>query len=251
LERDLELYATLDVGAVGLYLDKVDAAGAERAIDLVQSAGLRVVEVFTRGLVPQDPSSWPGDRARILRAIEVAARVGAPCVMATTGAAWRLSWSDAVEALRCGLEPTLAAADEHGIRLATEHTNSQRVEVGFIHSLHDLLDVVRALGMSAVMECNYCWSERDLDATIRSGVSHIALVQMSDLVVPSTTIPDRAVPGDGVIPLTEILATLLDAGYCGDVELEMLGPRIEAEGYEAALRRALTAMDEILAAAGA
>jgi sugar phosphate isomerase/epimerase len=69
---------------------------------------------------------------------------------------------------------------------------------------------------------------------------------VSDLVPPSTTIPDRAVPGDGVIPLGDVLGVVLGAGYVGPVELEVLGPRIEAEGYEPALRRAVIVLDELL-----
>lgn len=35
-------------------------------------------------------------------------------------------------------------------------------------------------------------AERDLPATLRRGVERIATVQVSDLMAPSTTIPDRA-----------------------------------------------------------
>jgi len=44
---------------------------------------------------------------------------------------------------------------------------------------------------------------------------------------------------------------LVEAGYTGPFELEMLGPRIEEEGYEAACRRGVAALSEILTAAGA
>jgi sugar phosphate isomerase/epimerase len=55
------------------------------------------------------------------------------------------------------------------------------------------------------------------------------------------------VPGDGVIPLASVLSAVLAAGYRGPVELEMLGPRIESEGYGPAIRRAVSALDAILA----
>jgi sugar phosphate isomerase/epimerase len=56
-------------------------------------------------------------------------------------------------------------------------------------------------------------------------------------VIGSLSTPDRAVPGDGDIPLARIIAALLDAGYQGAFELEMVGPRIESEGYESAIAR--------------
>jgi sugar phosphate isomerase/epimerase len=47
------------------------------------------------------------------------------------------------------------------------------------------------------------------------------------------------VPGDGDIPLERVIGNLLDAGYTGRFDIEMLGPHIEAEGYESAVPRAV------------
>ena len=56
------------------------------------------------------------------------------------------------------------------------------------------------------------------------------LVQVSDYVLGDRTAPCRAVPGDGAIPLERILGDVLDAGYGGVFDLELVGPRIDAEG---------------------
>jgi len=54
------------------------------------------------------------------------------------------------------------------------------------------------------------------------------------------------VPGDGDMPLASLLALIARAGYRGFIELEMLGPRIEAEGYEPAIARAIRALEPML-----
>jgi sugar phosphate isomerase/epimerase len=54
------------------------------------------------------------------------------------------------------------------------------------------------------------------------------------------------VPGDGDIPLAPVLSALAAAGYRGAFELELVGPRIEEEGYESAITRALTATTALL-----
>jgi sugar phosphate isomerase/epimerase len=77
----------------------------------------------------------------------------------------------------------------------------------------------------------------------------VAHVQVSDFVIGSLSTPDRCVPGDGDIPLARLIGVLESAGYRGAYEIEMVGPRIEAEGYESALRRAVTATDALLASA--
>ena len=69
---------------------------------------------------------------------------------------------------------------------------------------------------------------------------------MSDYVIGTLGTPDRAVPGDGDIPIERILGQLLAAGYDGAFDLELIGPRIEAEGYASAIRRSVSALDAML-----
>ncbi|MCU1484894.1 MAG: Xylose isomerase domain protein barrel [Actinomycetia bacterium] len=241
LEQDLDLYAELGVTGVSLFLDKATAVGVDKAADLL--AGFDVVHVFARGFTLHDPATWPDDQARLREGVELAAALGAPWFGMTAGAAGRLSWDEAAAALGRAIEPL--AVD--GVRLAVEHSLPVRPEIGFVHSLKDCIELADRLGVGATMEVNYCFAERDLPATLAAGAGSLATVQVSDLVPPSTVLPDRAVPGDGVIPLADVLALVLGAGYAGPVELEMLGPRIEAEGYGPALRRAVAALDAILA----
>jgi sugar phosphate isomerase/epimerase len=98
------------------------------------------------------------------------------------------------------------------------------------------------------MECNACWAERGLAATIAAGIDTIALVQVSDFVIGTLRTPDRCVPGDGDIPLARILGQVDRAGYVGPFDLELLGPRIEEEGYASAVARSVDALAGLLAA---
>jgi sugar phosphate isomerase/epimerase len=54
------------------------------------------------------------------------------------------------------------------------------------------------------------------------------------------------VPGDGDVPLPRILDDLFRAGYGGPLELELVGPRIESEGYASAIRRGVAYLDHVL-----
>jgi len=54
------------------------------------------------------------------------------------------------------------------------------------------------------------------------------------------------VPGDGDIPIAARLEAIRAAGYDGAFEIEMVGPRIDDEGYEAAIRRAVAHLDGVL-----
>ncbi|TVZ02139.1 hypothetical protein EAS64_25220 [Trebonia kvetii] len=53
-------------------------------------------------------------------------------------------------------------------------------------------------------------------------------------------------PASGVIPIARQLRWLREAGYSGPIELELLGPRIEAEGVVEACGRGLAAIEALI-----
>jgi sugar phosphate isomerase/epimerase len=58
------------------------------------------------------------------------------------------------------------------------------------------------------------------------------------------------VPGDGAIPLERILGWILEAGFEGAFDLELIGPRIDREGHVQAVRRAGDWLGETLVRLG-
>jgi sugar phosphate isomerase/epimerase len=251
LEEDLAFYATAGVDAIGASIAKLEAAGEDGA-RRVRDAGLRVTNLIGIGPFPlADRARWDAARARVRRALDAADTLGAECLILTTGPAGPLPWEDAADALEEVLAPAVDAAAARGIPFGLEHTNSLRVDVGFVHTLRDTVDLARRLGVGVCVELNACWAERSLAATIRDGMDVFRIVQVSDYAVGTLSTPNRLVPGDGDIPLPRILGQLLDAGYAGVFDLELIGPRIDEEGYAEASRRAIDALGGMLDALGA
>lgn len=252
LTDDLAFYARAGITNVGFSVAKLERHGWDDGTTRVEDAGLRVTNLI--GLGPfhlAHPERWPEQQDRLARALAVATRIGAECVVFTTGPAGPLPWDEAADALSTAMGPVLADARTRGVPFAIEHTNSLRVDVGFVHTLHDAVDLARRLGTGVCLEVNACWAERDLAATVRSGIDSMRLVQVSDYAVGTLTTPARLVPGDGDIPLRRIVGDVLAAGYAGCFDLELIGPAIEAEGYEAAVTRAVARLTALLTAAGA
>jgi sugar phosphate isomerase/epimerase len=236
VEEDLAFYADAGVGTIGVALRKLDGPAD---LDRIAGSGLAVADVIgvgTRG---------------VAEGIVVATRLGAPLVVLTTGPAGGLTWEDAADGFAATIAPLTGQAEAAGVALALEHTNSLRADVGFVHTLRDAVDLARRVDLGVCLEVNACWGERGLADTIAEGVDRIRLVQVSDYAVGTTTTPDRRVPGDGDIPLARILGHLVAAGYPGVFELELVGPRIEEEGYRSAILRSLTALNDLLETAGA
>ena len=252
LDDDLAFWADARITNVGVSAAKLERAGWEEGARRVADAGLRVTNLIGLGSFRLDePDGWPAQRERVHHVLAAAATVGAECVVLTTGPAGRLPWEEAADALADALTPVLADARERGIPFALEHTNSLRVDIGFVHTLRDAVDLARRLGTGVCVEVNACWAERGLADTIAAGIDTIRLVQVSDFAVGTLTTPDRLVPGDGDIPLDRILGQVLAAGYGGCFDLELIGPRIAEEGYAAAAGRGIEYVSDLISRLGA
>lgn len=251
-EEDLIFYPRLGVPRVALGLTKLRDFGYQAGADRLSDVPLDVTGVA--GVSPINlaiPRDWPTQRADLIECMTAVADLGAATLVLTSGCPLGMTWEEAATAFEQAVAPVAASCSELGVRLALEHTSPLRLDVGFVQTLADAVSLAEALGIEVCMEVNACWMERALFATVRRGVERIAVVQVSDYVVGSTCTPDRAVPGDGDIPLARILDELLGAGYSGMFEIEILGPRIEAEGYAEAIRRSVEWTSGLLAELGA
>ena len=252
LDEDLAFYEQAGITTIGASLVKLEAAGWKQAAHRLRDTGLRVANLI--GVGPfrlADRERWEEQRDRVRRARPSRQIVDAECLVLTTGPAGQLTWEDAADEYAEAMEPIIAEAKHLGVAIAVEHTNSLRVDVGFLHSLHDAVDLARRLDVGVCVETNACWAERDLAKTIHAGVDTFRLVQVSDFAVGTLSTPNRLVPGDGDIPFARVLGNVLDAGYQGMFDLELIGPKIEEEGYASACRRAVDNLGGILESLGA
>ncbi len=245
-DDDLRFWSAAGIDHVGLSLRKLEEAGVERAVTALRDDGVRVSNIVELGWWDlADHSTWARQQDRLLQAVDVARALGA-CLVLTTGPAGDLDWDAAAAALQAAIDPVGRAARAGGVVLTIEPTGPLRLDLSFVTTFRDGIDLARGLELSACMEVNSCFAERDLAGSIASATDVLAHVQVSDFVIGSLCTPDRAVPGDGDIPLGRILAAVLAAGYQGAFELEMVGPRIEAEGYDGAIRRGAAHLDQLL-----
>jgi sugar phosphate isomerase/epimerase len=238
-DDDRAMWARLGVRDVGLSLRKCEEVGWPAVHDAIARDGLHVTNVVECGWFDlHDRATWSRVRTRWNAATDALADQAPWCLVITSGPAWPLpTWDERVARLSDALAPVVAHARARDVTVALEHTGSLRVDLSFVHRLRDAIDVAEQLEIGVCVELSSCWAERDVES--RLAHPRVAHVQLSDVAVPSLCTPDRAVPGDGDAPLDRLLGALHDADYAGAVELELVGPRIEAEGYEPAIRRAL------------
>lgn len=247
LDEDLAFWSSAAIDHVGLSLRKLEAAGVDAAARRIADAGLRVSNIVELGWWDlRDEATWPRQQDRLLAAVEAAAVVGG-CLVLTTGPAYPMGWDDAVAALDAAISPVRDRARARGVMLTVEPTSQLRVDLSFCSTVRDGIDLARALGIGLCLECNSSFAERDLPATLAGATDVLGHVQVSDFVIGTLRTPDRAVPGDGDIALARLLPAIQALGYTGAYELEMVGPRIEREGYASAIERGMATLGSILA----
>jgi sugar phosphate isomerase/epimerase len=255
LEDDVALYERLGVGRCGLMASKLEDCGWERGVAMVRNAGLEIPYVVHGIFTPvTDTERWRREQDLMLHAIDVAVQVGARCLYFNVGPSGGLLWEQAATEFLDRMQPVTRAAGTAGVALAVENGHTSRPELGFVHGVSDALVLARLLGPKAgvCVDLYCCWLERGLFNTIRESLPLVHLVQVSDFLIGDRTQPERRVPGDGDLPLRSLLEGLLETGYGGTVDLELLGPAVEKEGYESSVARGAnwlsSCLTELLAA---
>ncbi|MBB4860086.1 sugar phosphate isomerase/epimerase [Novosphingobium chloroacetimidivorans] len=198
--------------------------------------------------LPQDR----GEAARQLTAaIDAAARLGADRIYLISGGRGVLSWEAAAERFAELIAPCADHARQNGVTLLVENASPLNVDIHLAHTLPDAIRLAEIAGIGVCIELHACWMEGALDANLARAMPLTGLVQVSDYVLGDRVSPCRAVPGDGAIPLERLLGTVLELGYEGLFDLELVGPRITAEGPVSATTRAAEYLSELLTRLGA
>jgi sugar phosphate isomerase/epimerase len=249
-----EFWRALGAERVSLVSAQVASEGIDVAREALRSSDCRVETMMHpflagRALEPTE-ASWRAAREALDRAIEDARSLGARSLYMLTGGHGTLTWEEAAEAFRAAVAPCLAKARQAGIPLLIENAPPLYADLHIAHTLRDTVTLAEIADVGVCIELFACWTEAGLRETIRRAMPRCHVVQVSDYVCGDRSLPSRAVPGDGAMPVQRMLEWVLDAGYRGVFDLEILGPRIDAEGRLNAVRRAADRVGEMLRSLG-
>lgn len=238
--RERAVWLDMGLRHAGLLHNKVrdDPAG----LDELDAAGMGISTVITGAFDLADRSSWEATRALQREAIDLAAAHYGHSIYFTSGRTVRHDWNEDLELLAEAVAPTVAYGKERGVIAAFEPT--LRTSVSFCTSLLDAIDVAERTGLGIVADFGNNWMERDLEDRLRRAMPHIALVQIDDIDPAANG--GRVHVGQGTLPLHRWLTTILDAGYEGVFDLEVVPADFSAATDEAELRAGIEAASRLL-----
>jgi sugar phosphate isomerase/epimerase len=210
------------------------------------------VESITHTFLPpgshleQREESWRDARDTLTTVIQDAKSLGARSIYMLTGGHGSLTWEEAAEAFSAAVAPCVIQAKEAGIALMVENSAALYTDTTIAHTLRDTVTLAELAGVGVCMDFFACWTEAGLRESIERAMPRCHLVQVCDYVHGDRSLPSRAVPGDGAIPVKRMLEWVLQAGYTGSFDIEVIGPRIDAEGRVKAVRRSAEFLGETL-----
>jgi sugar phosphate isomerase/epimerase len=250
VEQDVAFFRELGIGAMGIPTTKFTDS-REQEIAALASSGLTFTAVSAGtggGMIQSEDAAL----AELAATIDLAQHLGAPSLYFLTGPTPpRMATDQAFAALIACLPKVNAYAHARGVRLAIEHNSVSSRAIGFVHTLAGVAEISRAADVDICLELQNCWYESDLPRLFRDNAERFCIVQVSDFLIDEPLRNNRRVPGDGSMPLEWLIGEVLDAGYAGYFEIEVLGPAIEQEGYESAIRRSVEWLGERLVRWGA
>lgn len=249
-DKDLQLWRELGVCNASLLISKIED-NTRNSFARLKAAGIGLSSVVCGSLPLRAPDSLPGAQVAINTLVDEVAMVGGKCVYFPAGRTTGAPWREVLKTFSDAVAPCVAHANRRDVRLSFEA--SLRTDASFVNTLRDAVDIAEITGLSLIVDFGNCWMERDLREVLMRAAPHISLVQIDDVIIGGAGKPNpggRVHIGDGELPLTRLMQDVIDTGYQGLFDLEVLGPAIEAEGYDSALRRGLNRASSLLTEMG-
>jgi sugar phosphate isomerase/epimerase len=254
------------IESIGLWREHVADFGLAETARLTGDAGIRVSSLCRGGFFGRP--GWAEDNRA---AIDEAAVLGAECLVLVPGglptpppaasaspaaaADNSKKLPEARERVAMALDVLAPYARERGVRLAIEAMHPMYcADRGVVSTLKQALDLAAphpAASVGVVVDTFHLWWDPDLTAQIaRAGrEGRIASFQVGDFLcpLPADVLLGRAVMGDGVIDFGPICRAVADAGYAGDVEVEIFNADVWAADPDDVLARVRSRYADLIA----
>lgn len=223
--------------ALGVWREPLADAGLEQAVQMLDDAGLRVSSLCRGGfftVAGEAEQARAHDENR--RALDEAAALGAPCLVLVPGGlpAGDRDLPGARSRAAAAIERLVPHALDVGVRLAIEPMHPiYAADRGVVSSLAQALDIAEPLPtevVGVVVDTFHVWWEPGVEQQIARAGDRIASYQVCDWItpLPPDALLSRGMMGDGHIDYSRLTRCVADAGYTGDVEVEIFNADVWA-----------------------
>jgi sugar phosphate isomerase/epimerase len=255
-EEDVHHYQTAGFDGIGIWRDKLTDFGEEKGAELLAESGLAVSTiVWAGGFTGSDGRSHSDAVEDGLDAVRLAALLKAECLLVHSGARGGHTNNHVRRLFRGALEKMLNVAEQVGVTLALEPMHrSCASDWTFLDGLDETLAVIRSFHsprLKMTFDCYHLAHDEAILQRLEELAPHVAMVQLGDARHVPRGEQSRCRLGEGMLDLGRVVATLLDAGYDGFFDVELVGEEIEAGDYHELLAHSRQAFDHFVSLAKA
>ena len=218
------------LGAIGIWREQLAEVGLDEACRLVAESGLRVSSLCRGGFfTTADPAEAAAAEARNREAIEEVAALNAATLVLVPGG---LPTGDrdlqgARDRAARAIERLVPYAHELGVNLGIEPMNPiYAADRGVISTLEQALDIAERFDpadVGVVVDTFHVWWEPGVADQVHRAGQRIVSYQICDWItpLPADTLLARGMMGDGHIDFPTFSRSVAEAGYRGDIEVEI------------------------------
>lgn len=228
-EQDVKSYASAGFTAIELWLDKVqtflEQNTLDNARDLLADYGLRPVGAcFHFGVMLSEAEERVKNLDEFRRKLEICQALGVPVLVVPTDFPERNVTREDYDRAAEGLAEAADIAASHGVALAVEFIKGAKL-VGTLRTALELARKTERKNVGILLDTfHLCVGASKLEDIDELKAPELLLVHINDLLPMPKEIAedrDRTFPGDGVLPVREIMRAVSRIGYTGYFSLEL------------------------------
>ena len=236
-------YTARGISGITVWRQHLAPQGVAESARILADSGLRVVSLCRGGFFPAPDEA--GRRAAIednLRAVDEAAAIGAPLIVLVCGAVPGMPLAEARAWIAEGIAAVAPHALQQGVSLAIEPLHPMYAgDRSAVNTMRQANDMVAMLGLENVgvaVDVYHLWWDPDLESEIRRAGDTIRAFHVCDWRTPTRDLlNDRALMGDGCIPIRQMREWVEDTGFSGPIEVEIFSDEWWATDQNAFLDR--------------
>jgi sugar phosphate isomerase/epimerase len=245
IETAAAKYAAAGVSGITVWRDALEGRALAGVRTLLADHGLRVVSLCRGGFFP---AATAAGRQQAIdanrRAIAESHALGAPHVVLVCGAVPGVPLAEARRHIRDGIAELLPECAAAGVKLAIEPLHpmyaDSRSAINTLAQANDLAAELASPWVGVAIDVYHVWWDPALEAEIaRCGrLGALLAFHVGDWRTPTTDLLlDRALMGEGCIPIRQIRGWVEAAGFHGFNEVEIFSSRWWAADQDQFLAR--------------
>lgn len=241
------VYRDAGVPAITVWRQALQPQGLEASARLLRESGLRVTSLCRGGFFPGasalERSAAIDDNRR---AIDEAHAIGAPMVVLVPGAVPGMPLAEGRCQVRDGIEAILPHARAAGVKLAIEPLHpmyaADRCCVVTLGQANDLAEAIGDPLVGVAIDVYHVWWDGALESEIARSAPWLFAFHVCDWRSPfGDMLNDRELMGEGCIDLRGIRTMVENAGFRGDIEVEIFSTKYWAQDQRGYLHRIVEA----------